>query len=107
MMAKVRKAEPKETLITGLVEEVELENGSTGVQLDDGDDIYLVIMDRQGKKLLDFVDEEVEVRGIVSRLEDRHKLKIRHFRLLNDYRDVDDENNFFGNDAEDFYDDRD
>jgi hypothetical protein len=107
MMAKVRKAEPKETLITGLVEEVDLENGSTGVQLDDGDDIYVVIMDRQGKKLLDFVDEEVEVRGIVSRLEDRYKLKIRHFRLLNDYRDVDDENNFFGNDAEDYYDDRD
>jgi hypothetical protein len=106
-MAKVRKAEPKETLITGLVEEVTLENGNTGVQLDDGDDVYVVLMDRQGKKLLDFVDEEVEVRGVVSRHADHNQIKIRHFRLLNDYRDVDDETDLFNDDADTFYDDRD
>jgi len=103
MATKVRKAEPKETVITGLVEEVALENGSTGVQLDDGDDVYLVLMDRQGKRLLDCIDEEVEVRGIVSMQDDRHRIKIRHLRLLNDYRDLDDEPEFFRDGSDDPY----
>lgn len=106
-MAKARKTEPKETVITGLVEEAELENGSTGLKLDDGDEVYTVIMDRQGKKLADCIDEEVEVRGIVSVQDDQHQIKIRHFRLLNDYRDVDDEAAFFNNDIDDYYDERD
>ena len=106
-MAKARKAEPKETLITGLVEEVELENGNNGVQLDDGDDIYQVVMDRQGRKLLDFVDEEVEVRGVVSGQHDKYQIKIRHFQLLNDYREVDDENDLFGGGTDDYYNDND
>ncbi len=105
-MAKARKTEPKETVITGLVEEVELENGNIGVQLDDGDDIYRVLMDRQGKKLLDCIDEEVEVRGVVSVRDDQQQIKIRHFRLINDYRD-DDESDFFSSDMDDYYNERD
>ena len=105
-MAKTKIA-PKETVITGLVEEITLENGKPGLQLDDGDDIYLVMMDREGKKLLDCIDEEVEVRGVVSGQDDQHQIKIRHFRLINDYRDVGDDSDLFSSDMDDYYNERD
>lgn len=93
-MAKVAEEKTKEASISGWVEEVELEDGNTGVLINDGEEDYYVVMDKQGKKLLDHVDEEVEVTGQISKKSGELSIKITHFELFDDdedYEDYDDD----------------
>ena len=89
-MAKENQAATNEATIIGFVEEIELENGDSGIQIDGDDYQYQVVMDKQGKKLFDHVDEEVEVLGTVSKNKGVRQLKVSRFSLLDSY-EYDDE----------------
>lgn len=93
-MAKVAEEKTKETSISGWVEEVELEDGNTGILINDGEEDYYVVMDKQGKKLLDHVDEEVEVTGLVSKKHGELSIKIIHFELLGDDDEEEDDDDY-------------
>lgn len=93
-MAKVAEEKTKETSISGWVEEVELEDGNTGILINDGEEDYYVVMDKQGKKLLDHVDEEVEVTGLVSKKHGELYIKIIHFELFGDDDEEEDDDDY-------------
>jgi len=95
-----KASNPKEMTISGYVEEVELEEGDTGIMISDGDEEYIVVMDRQGKKLMEHLDEEVEATGMVTRRQGVREIKVSQFRLLDEYVD-DDEDDFFEDDDDD------
>lgn len=100
-MAKGKNAAPKEAKIVGYLEEVELENGDIGLRIEDDDDhSYLIDMDKQGRTLLDYVDEEVEITGIVTKDRGVHNIKISKFRVLDDIDDEDNESRDY--DGDDF-----
>jgi hypothetical protein len=98
-----RKGIQKEDIITidGFVEEVELEEGDMGLVLYDGENDYLVVMDKKGQKLSNHVDEEVEVSGTLSEKDGELWLKVTFFQLIEDFVDMYDDD---GYDPE--YDDR-
>lgn len=98
----VKKGAPKESKIVGYVEEVELEDGDIGLQIVGDEYAYQVDMDARGRRLLDYVDEEVEVSGIVSKLHGVREIKIQRFRLLEGYDEEEGEDQY----DEDFLDDR-
>jgi hypothetical protein len=89
-MSDDKKKGLKETTIIGFVEEIELEDGNPGLQISDGDHEYAVVMDRNGKKLLDFIDEEISATGTVKKTRGQREIQISQFRLMDD--DYDDEN---------------
>ena len=97
-MAKENKAAIKEATIIGFVEETELENGDSGIQIDGDDYQYQVVMDKQGKKLLDYIDEEIEAVGIVSKTKGVREIKISRFTLLDSYEDDDEDYDDYGDD---------
>jgi hypothetical protein len=96
-MAKGTEEKTKEVTISGWIEEIELEDGNTGVFINDGDEEYYVVMDKQGKRLLDYVDEEVSATGLLSKKHGELSIKITHFELVDDdsededYNDDDDD----------------
>jgi len=102
-MAREKKGSPKETTIVGFIEEIELEDDETGLQIVDEEHAYRVEMDRQGRKLLDYVEEEVEATGFVTKGSDAREIKITRFRLVEGYDDEEEEVDF----DEDFLDHRD
>jgi aspartyl/asparaginyl-tRNA synthetase len=93
-MAKKEEAKAREITINGYVEEVELEDGNSGIMINDGDDDYHLVMDKSGKKLLDHIDEEVEVTGMLSKKHGELMLKVTRFRLVDDYEDQDEDEEF-------------
>ena len=86
-----KKGAPKESKIIGYVEEIELEDGDTGLQILGEEHVYLVDMDAQGRRLLDYVDEEIEASGIVTKVQGVREIKITRFRLVEGYDDEDEE----------------
>lgn len=98
-MAKDKKSAPKEIKITGIVEELDLDEDDIGLQIVEDDRAYQVEMDKQGRKLLDYVDEEVEANGIVTKSAGVSKIKITRFHVVDEYDGADDE------EAEDYDDD--
>lgn len=90
-MLKENTAATKEATIIGFVEEIELENGESGIQIDGDDYQYQVVMDKQGKKLLDYVDEEIEAIGTVSKTKGVRQIKVSRFTLLDSYEDDDED----------------
>jgi hypothetical protein len=94
-MAKKEEPKAKEVTINGYVEEVELEDGNSGILINDGDDDYYLVMDKSGKKLLDHIDEEVEVTGMLSKRQGELTLKVIRFRLVDEYDDQDDDDDDF------------
>jgi hypothetical protein len=98
-----KKGAPKESKIVGYVEETELEDGDIGLQIIGDEYTYQVDMDSQGRKLLDYVDEEIEASGIVSKLHGVREIKITHFRLIDGYDDGEEDDDEYD---EDFLDDR-
>lgn len=91
MATKMKKEKTKEVTITGFIEEIELEDGEMGLQIDDGDDVYLVIMDKIGRKLERHIDEEVDVTGLMTNTADYREIEVKMFRLTDDYYDDDDD----------------
>jgi hypothetical protein len=105
-MGKEKANASKEMTITGYVEEFENEEGNSGVIISDGDYEFVVVMDKQGKKLLDYMDEEVEATGIVTKKSGVREIKVINFRLTDEYEDDeeyydddegDEDDDFFGN----------
>ena len=90
-MARERMRKENVITLEGFVEAVDLEDDDTGVVICDGEYDYYVVMDRQGRRLLDYIAEEVEVTGIVSERRGELTLKVSHFRLLDPYDEWDDE----------------
>lgn len=111
-MADKGKKGGKEVFITGFIEEVELEDGEMGLQLDDGDHTYQIVMDKVGSKLRRFIDEEVDASGIMSKMGNKRELKVNTFKLTDDYADDDDSyddddgGDDYYDDDEDYFDDR-
>jgi hypothetical protein len=88
-MAKKVIPMEKEITLSGYVGEIDLGNGRSGIIFDDGYDEYVVVMDRIGKRLLDHVDEEVEVNGTVTRKDGDLVLKVSRFEAVDYYCDED------------------
>ena len=102
----VKKGSLKESKIVGYVEEIELEDGDTGLQIVGDEHTYHVDMDAEGRKLLDYVDEEIEATGIVTKLQDAREIKITRFRPIEGYDDEDEVEDELNYDDDDFGDDR-
>jgi hypothetical protein len=100
-MAKKALSVEKETILNGYVEEIELEDGESGIIIDDGDEEYYVVMDKIGKRLLQYLDEEIEAVGIISRNEDELTFKVSRFKVVDYYRDEDEEDFDYGEMDED------
>jgi hypothetical protein len=88
-MARKVIAMEKEITLNGYVEEIELENGKTGVILDDGDVEYCVVLDKVGQRLMDHIDEEVEATGMMSINDGERMLKVFRFHAVDYYEDDD------------------
>ena len=91
-----RKGIQKEDRITidGFLEEVELEDGSMGLIIYDGENDYFVILDKKGQKLSNYIDEEVEVSGTLSEKDGELWLKVTYFQLIDDVGDMDDDDDY-------------
>lgn len=98
-MGKEKSSASKEMTIVGYVEEYEQEDGNSGVLISDGDFEFVVVMDRQGKKLLDYMDEEIEVTGLVSKKGGVREIKVIDSHLLDEYED--DEGDYYDDDDND------
>ena len=83
-MPKTKDSNPKEITITGIVEELALDDDDLALQIVDKAHTYRVVMDRQGRKLLDYVDEEIEATGTITKTRDASEIKIAHFHLLDE-----------------------
>jgi hypothetical protein len=106
-MAKEKKSAPKEIKIVGIVEELELDEDDIGLRIVSTAHAYRVVMDKQGRKLLDYVDEEVEATGAVTKTKDGTEIKISHFRLVDEEEDEEDEDEAWPDgDDDDFMSDR-
>jgi hypothetical protein len=99
---KKSKHTGKEVTIVGVVEEIEDESGG-GVIIATDDDDYLVELDKQGKRLSQEVDMDVEVTGIVTKDEEGTKrISVTKFEVL---ESDDDDEIYYGDDDDDLYDD--
>lgn len=85
MSGKMKKGKTKKVSFTGFVEEIELEDGEMGIQIDDGDDTYLIVMDEIGSQLQNHVDEEIDVTGVITQTGDDIELTVKTFRPTDDY----------------------
>ncbi|MGD8835382.1 MAG: hypothetical protein PVJ84_18065 [Desulfobacteraceae bacterium] len=88
-MAKKIIPMEKEVTLNGYVEEIDLGNGRSGIIIDNGDDEYVVVMDKIGKKMLDHIDEEVEACGLVTRKDGDLLLKVYRFEPVDYFCDED------------------
>lgn len=89
-----KKLKDKEITVNGYLEEIELETGRSGVMVYDGEDDYCVVMDKSGKQLLEHINEEVEVTGILSKKGEDLILRVTRFRPVDYYEDMGDDDFF-------------
>jgi hypothetical protein len=103
---KKAKNTGKEITIIGVVEENE-EEGGTGLIIATDDDDYVVELNKQGKRLSQEVDMDVEVTGIVTKGEDGTKrITVTKFEVLeSDDDDEDEDEEYYGDDDDESYDD--
>jgi hypothetical protein len=87
---KKAKQTGKEVTIVGVVEEIEDEEGNSALIISADDDDYEVELNKQGKRLFQEVDMDVEVTGFVTRNDDGAKrITVTGFDVLDDYDDDD------------------
>ena len=103
---KVKKNEPpKEETIVGFVVPSEWDNDDNvvAITIATDDDDYVVELNKMGEELFDFLDEDVEVTGIVREDKDGTKrVRVTSYEVLEDADDEDeDEDLSFDNDNED------
>jgi hypothetical protein len=104
---KKAKHTGKEITIVGVVEELE-EEGDTGLIIATDDDDYVVELNKQGKRLSQEVDMDVEVTGFVTKNGDGTKrITVTRFEVLEFDDDDDDETYYDDDDDETYYDDDD
>jgi len=94
---KKAKHTGKEVTIVGVVEEIEDEEGTLGLIISTDDDDYVVELNKQGKRLFQEVEMDVEVTGFVTRNDDETKrITVTGFEVIesdddDDYDDDDDD----------------
>jgi len=87
---KKAKHTGKEVTIVGVVEEMEDEDGNSMLIISADDDDYEVELNKQGKRLFQEVDMDVEVTGFVTRNDDGEKrITVTGFDVLDSYDDDD------------------
>jgi hypothetical protein len=100
-MPKEKKPPEKEAVIAGYIEELDLDDGSVGVQIVAGEEEYRVIMDRYGKELLDLIDEKIQATGMISVERGVRRIKIAEFQILDDYAESEDAEMDYDEDQDD------
>lgn len=81
-MKKAKKPQ-KEVTLVGFVSPIEEDDTVVGIEISTDDDDYLVEPNKQGKSLFNHLDEEVEVKGIVTKDEDdNYKITVTSFEVL-------------------------
>ncbi|MBW2406288.1 MAG: hypothetical protein JRE92_01215 [Deltaproteobacteria bacterium] len=102
---KKAKHTGKEVTIVGVVEEYE-EEGRIGIVIATDDDDYVVELNKQGKRLSQEIDTDVEVTGYVTKNSDGTKrITVTKFDIL-DFDD-DEDDIFYDDDEDDRYDEDD
>lgn len=93
-MKKAKKPQKDVTLV-GCVSPIEEDDTVVGIEISTDDDCYLVELNKQGKKLFNHLDEDVEVKGIVTKDEDdNYKITVTSFELLETEDDEIDDDNY-------------
>jgi hypothetical protein len=104
---KKAKHTGKEMTIVGVVEENE-EAGGTGVIIVTDDDDYVVELNKQGKRLAQEVDMDVEVTGFVTKNGDGTKrISVMDFEVLESDDEDDEDEMYYGDDDDEPYDEDD
>lgn len=87
-MAKTTKS--RKVTIVGYVDPIDEDDSDAGIVIStDDDEEYLVHLDRQGRRLLDLIGEEVKVHGSVTRTDDgEDKISINKFEVI-DFEEID------------------
>jgi uncharacterized membrane protein YcgQ (UPF0703/DUF1980 family) len=102
---KTKKNEPqKEETITGYIvpSEWDNEDNVVAISISTDDDDYVVELNKLGEELFDFIDEDVEVTGIVREDKDGTKrVRVISYEVLEDTDDEYDEDEDFDYDNED------
>ena len=106
-MPKVKQSAPKEIKITGIVEELELDDDDIGLQIVDSGRVHRVVMDKQGRKLLDYVDEEIVATGTIFKTPEASEIKIGRFHLVDEESQEEDEDEDEGEDEDEAWPDDD
>ncbi len=100
-MKKAKKS-GKEVTIFGILEEIENDDDSIGLILATDEEDYIVELDKKGKELLDEIDKDVEVTGIVTKNEDGVKhITISSFEVFEPDDDFDDDDFDYPDDDDD------
>ncbi|HUV50984.1 MAG TPA: hypothetical protein VMW78_08205 [Anaerolineae bacterium] len=93
-MKKAKKPQ-KEVTLVGFVSPIEEDDTVVGIEISTDDDDYLVEPNKQGKSLFNHLDEEVEVKGIVTKDEDdNYKITVTSFEVLETEDDEIDDDNY-------------
>ena len=101
-MSRANKA-AREVLLTGYIEEYEADDNDDGLRLATEDEEYYIKLDRKGKELFDYVDEEVQVKGQAMTADDGlNWIAVKSFDVIA-YDDDDDE---YDDNSDDFDQDR-
>ena len=103
---KMKTNQPqKEETIVGYVVPSEWDNDDNvvAISISTDDDDYVVEVNKLGEELFDFLDEDVEVTGIVREDKDGTKrVRVTSYEVLEDVDDEDEDEDFsFDNDNED------
>lgn len=91
-MKKGRSAREEITII-GFVDPLDEDDDNSGVMISTDNEEYIVEMNQTGEKLLNMIDEEVQITGRLSIAEDGTKsLAVTHFDIAaDDGEDEDDD----------------
>ena len=102
---KTKKSEPpKEETIVGYVvpNEWDNEDNVVAISISTDDDDYVVELNKLGEELFDFLDEDVEVTGIIRDDKDGTKrIRVTSYEVLEDVEDENEEDEDFNYDGED------
>lgn len=78
--------------VVGFVREIEDDDDVLGLEISTDEDDYVVELNKEGKKLFDLVDRDIEATGIVTEDEDGlARITISSFEVLETEDDYDDE----------------
>jgi hypothetical protein len=79
--------------IVGYVDPIDEDNHDAGIVIStDDDEEFLVHLDRQGRKLLDLIGEEVKVHGTVTHTDDgEDQITITKFEIIDFEEDYEDD----------------
>lgn len=102
-MKKAKKPQ-KEVTLVGFVSPIEKDDMVVGVEISTDDDDYLVELNKQGKDLFNYLDEDVEVKGIVTKdKDDNYKITVNSFEVLGNEDDEIDDDDYDDEEQNDNY----